>query len=112
MIKLAVGFLLLALPAEAIATSKYAAGHFSCSQIRDIISREGAAIFRFPSPRKPQLTLYDRYVRNSMFCASHQVLQKVYIPASDDAKCPVSHCISAPDDCGTDNISPSCLFGQ
>lgn len=97
---------MLALSAtSASAISRYTALDHSCGDIQSIIDQQGAAIFRYPSPRKNGLTLYDRYVRNDMFCASHQVTERVLIPSRDNNSCPVRHCIT--DDC--DDFA-GCLF--
>jgi hypothetical protein len=89
--------LMAAAPAEAV--SRYAATQLSCAEITAIIRREGAAIFRYPSPRRTGFTLYDRYVRNGGYCARHQSLQKVYIPSAGGQQCPVQHCVSSPENC-------------
>jgi hypothetical protein len=95
---------LLALAASsASAISRYTALDHSCDDIQTIIERQGAAIFRYPSPRKSGLTLYDRYVRNDMFCTSHQVTERVLIPSSDTKHCPVQRCVTADCDTGYDN---------
>lgn len=89
-------FLIAAAPAEAI--SRYSALQLSCGEITAIIRQDGAAIFRYPSPRRTGLTLYDRYVRHSGYCARHQSLEKVYIPSAG-GQCLVQHCVSRPDNC-------------
>ena len=93
--------LLLALAAASPATaiSRHAALEKSCGEIKSIITDEGAAIFRYPSPRRTGITLYDRYVRNENFCASHQVTEKVYIPSANGEQCQVQRCITRPDGC-------------
>ena len=86
---------MLALTAtSASAISRYSALQHSCGDIQSIIEAQGAAIFRYPSPRKDGLTLYDRYVRNDGFCASHQMTKRVLIPSSDTDRCPVRHCVT------------------
>jgi hypothetical protein len=87
----------VATPAEAI--SRYSAMQLSCDEIVSIIRQEGAAIFRYPSPRKLGTTLYDRYVRDSGYCAAHQVLEKVYIPSQGGEQCLVRRCATQPDRC-------------
>jgi hypothetical protein len=95
---LAIAILLAAAsPAEAI--SRYSALQLSCGEITSIIRREGAAIFRYPSPRRTGLTLFDRYVRDRGYCASHQALERVTIPTEDGGQCQVQHCITRPDNC-------------
>lgn len=83
-----------ALPAQAV--SRYSALQLSCGEITSIIRQEGAAIFRYPSPRRSGFTLYDRYVRHSGYCARHQSLEKVYIPSAGGEQCLVQHCVSEP----------------
>lgn len=82
---------------QAEAVSRYSAMQVECSQIGAIIEREGAAIFRYPSPRKPGLTLYDRYVRDSSFCSSHQSLERSLIPSAGGEQCAVRRCVDRPD---------------
>src|SRR5262245_13566781 len=88
--------ILLAVATPAGAVSRYSAMQLSCDEITAIIRREGSAIFRYPSPRREGFTLYDRYVRNSGYCARHQSLEKVYIPSADGGQCLVQHCVSNP----------------
>jgi hypothetical protein len=76
------------------ATPRYSSLKYSCDAIQSLIDKHGAAIFRYPSPRKPQLTLYDRYVRNINFCMSYQMTESVFIPSADTDQCLVEHCIT------------------
>ena len=89
--------LVLLTASQAGAISRYSAMQIECGEINAIIKREGAAIFRYPSPRKFGLTLYDRYVRDSSFCSSHQSLERVLIPSLGGEQCAVRHCTSRPD---------------
>ena len=93
--KIVVLAILAASASSADAISRYSAREHSCGAIQSIIRNQGAAIFRYPSPRKKGITLYDRYVRNDMFCASHQITERVLIPSSDNDRCPVRRCITA-----------------
>jgi hypothetical protein len=86
--------MLISTATSAAAISRYSALEHSCGDIQSIIDDEGAAIFRYPSPRKTGITLYDRYVRNDMFCASHQITERVLIPSRDGDRCQVRHCIT------------------
>lgn len=86
--------LAVAVVAPAGATSRYSALNLTCSEINDIIRSEGAAIFRYPSPRRKGFTLYDRYVRNVQYCASHQSTEKVFIPSANAGKCLVQRCVT------------------
>jgi hypothetical protein len=99
---------LLALTAtSASAISRYNALDHSCEAIQSIIMQQGAAIFRYPSPRKNGLTLYDRYVQDRGFCGNHQMAESVLIPSSDSDRCPVRHCVTT--DCD-DGMFGGCLF--
>lgn len=91
------GAAMIATPVQAI--SRYSAMQLSCGEITAIIRRDGAAIFRYPSPRRTGMTLYDRYVRDSSYCARHQSLEKVYIPSVGGSQCLVRHCVSNPTSC-------------
>jgi hypothetical protein len=98
--------MLAATATSASAISRYSALEHSCGDIQSIIRQQGAAIFRYPSPRNNGLTLYDRYVRNDMYCTSHQVTERVLIPSLDTDRCPVRRCVTA--DC--DSGAASCLL--
>jgi hypothetical protein len=93
--KIITAAVLLLTATSASGISRYSALDHSCDDIQSIIEEQGAAIFRYPSPRRNGLTLYDRYVRNDMFCASHQVTERVLIPSRDNSRCPVRHCITS-----------------
>lgn len=99
MSRLVLAALMLLTAHSAGATSRYAAKALTCDQISSIIEEEGVAIFRYPSPRKPSLTLYDRYVRDSSFCTNNQVVENVRIPSATAEQCPVKRCRTRPDDC-------------
>lgn len=92
----AVAVTMLAGSAEAI--SRYNSPSLSCARIHDIIASERAAIFRFPSTHVQKLTLYDRYVSDSAYCDTQEVIERVTIPSSNGA-CPVLHCVPRTDDC-------------
>lgn len=97
----------LAMAQAALAeTPRYSALKYSCDKIQSLIEKHGAAIFRYPSPRKPGLTLYDRYVQSDSYCMSYQMTERVMIPSSDSDRCPVRHCITA--DC--DGFGAGCLL--
>ena len=63
----------------------------TCSKVKAIISRDGAAIMQHRSPRTG-LPLYDRYVKNRLFCPGGQTTDRAYIPTSDLSACPVNRC--------------------
>lgn len=91
--------LAIAMVSSAGATSRYSALKLTCGEIKEIIRSEGAAIFRYPSPRRKGFTLYDRYVRNEQYCASHQSTEKVYIPSANADQCLVQRCVTRSDNC-------------
>lgn len=87
----------LATATPALAISRHNTPGMACETIRDTLRREGAAILRYPSPRKPGLTLYDRYVRSEALCAMDEYAERAYVPARDNARCPVLQCERLPD---------------
>ncbi|HEY6630849.1 MAG TPA: hypothetical protein VIZ90_05305 [Rhizobiaceae bacterium] len=89
MVAIAAGFALHG--GEAHAINRYTSTSKTCSQVKAIISREGAAIMQHRSPRTG-LPLYDRYVKNRLFCPAGQTTDRAYIPTSDLPACPVNRC--------------------
>ena len=89
MLALAACFSLLAVEAHAI--SRYMSTSMTCSKVKAIISLDGAAIMQHRSPRTG-ITLYDRYVKNRLFCPGGQTADRAYIPTSDLPACPVNRC--------------------
>ena len=82
----------LSLPAaDAQAISRYTSTSMTCSKIQATIDRDGAAIMKYRSPRTG-LPLYDRYVKNRLFCPNGQTTDRAYVPASDTPSCPVYRC--------------------
>lgn len=79
------------LAVEAHAVNRYTSTAMTCAEVSATIAREGAAIMRYTAPRTGNL-IYDRYVRNRQFCQPNGTTQRVYIPTSDQAGCPVSRC--------------------
>jgi hypothetical protein len=88
--------LVATLPAQAI--SRYNSTALDCSAIKAAIADEGAVILRHPGKSNPGLTVYDRYVRNAGYCDSHEMAERVSVPAADTPRCRVLHCIDRPDD--------------
>jgi len=76
---------------EAHAINRYTSTSMTCSRVKAIISQEGAAIMRYRSPRTG-ITLYDRYVKNRLFCQAGETTDRTYIPTSDVPSCPVDRC--------------------
>ena len=89
-IVLSAALLLAALPAQAI--SRYSSTSMNCIDVRATIGTNGAAIMGYQSTRNPGLPLFDRYVRNDMFCGHDEYAKLVVIPAADTPQCPVYRC--------------------
>jgi hypothetical protein len=79
------------LAAEAHAINRYTSTSMTCSKVKAIISQQGAAIMQHRSPRTG-ITLYDRYVKNRLFCQGGETTERTYIPTSDLQACPVNRC--------------------
>jgi hypothetical protein len=89
--------LFLALPAYAI--QRYDSDNLSCAQVKGIIYGDGAAIIRYRSTFNPRLQLYERYVRNDLFCEYEERTKTVFIPTADTRNCAVYKCEKVdPDD--------------
>ncbi len=89
-ILLAIAIFTVAEPAFAI--NRYNIQSMSCSKVQAIIQREGAAILRYPSKRVAGMTLYDRYVRNGLFCDPGQHAERAFVPTRDNPSCWVWNC--------------------
>ncbi len=83
---------LAAFVTSAQAISRHQSTRLSCDAVHAIIEAEGAAIMRYPSRRNPSLTLYDRYVRHTGYCASGEYAKLDTIPTADAPACPVLKC--------------------
>jgi hypothetical protein len=57
--------------------------NMTCDQARQIVASQGAVVLH-TSP-----TTYDRYVRDSSFCAHSATAQPAWIRTADSAQCPV-----------------------
>ena len=89
-IVLSTALLLAALPAQAI--SRYSSSNMNCIDVRAAIGTNGAVIMGYQSTRNPGLPLYDRYVRNDLFCQHDEYAKLLFIPAADTLQCPVYRC--------------------
>ena len=72
----------------ALAVKQYNIGNMSCSEVQAILKRDGIAQLRYPSPRNPSMTLYDRYVSGSQYCRP----KPATVPTTDNKKCRVHEC--------------------
>jgi hypothetical protein len=90
----------------ALAISRYNSMSYSCAQANAIIHRERAVIFRHPSGRVKNMTLYDRYVADSQACDFGYYAYRDYLPTKDTASCPVYTCVPSTDFDDDDEILP------
>ncbi|MCX8998949.1 hypothetical protein NOF55_17725 [Rhizobiaceae bacterium BDR2-2] len=95
--KVLIALVALGTASPAAAISRYNTPGMTCESIRNALRSEGAAVLRYPSARKPDLTLYDRYVRSSSQCSVDQFADRAYVPAKDNPRCPVLQCKPLPD---------------
>ncbi|MDF2369492.1 MAG: hypothetical protein P1V21_01740 [Rhizobiaceae bacterium] len=97
-IVLAICLLAVSMPAQAI--NRYDTSALTCQRIQAILQSEGSAILRYPSPRNSQLTLYDVYVMNPVFCQSGEHAISAFVPSSDNKRCRVRQCLQTESDQG------------
>ena len=102
MIAVAAALPLLAMSSPASAISRVQTTGKTCAAIGQILSREGAAILRYPSKRTPGITLYDRYVANANSCLQGEITQRATVPTRDTNSCAVLKCYRP--DYGNDEI--------
>lgn len=86
------GLLAACVATPALAIGRYSALSYSCVGAQDLIARERAVIFRYPSERPKGMTLYDRYVLDSRSCNYGYYAYQSYMPTKDDPSCPVYIC--------------------
>ncbi|MEX3009536.1 hypothetical protein [Hoeflea sp. TYP-13] len=79
----------------ALAINRYNVQSMSCAAVQNAVNRDGAAILRWRSARNPSLPIYDRYVRNSLFCDRGQYPKRAYVPTNNAANCPVYKCVDS-----------------
>jgi hypothetical protein len=54
----------------------------SCQQAKDLVAKEGAVIFRYPSKRNASLILFDRFVAHSGFCSIKERAKPKTVPSA------------------------------
>lgn len=74
----------------AFAISRISSTTHSCSELRDVINREGAVIVTHPGTRNSGL-LYDRYVSDSAKCDTGYIAQDDWVPAQGGS-CRLTNC--------------------
>lgn len=83
---------LLLLATDAFAITRHDITNMSCANVQATVKAEGASILRYRSKTSGQM-LFDRYVRDSSFCAPGDISTAASVPAADRAYCPVKKCI-------------------
>ena len=92
---------IISVSSPALAINRYNVQGMSCAAVQQAVNRDGDAILRWQSARNPSLPIYDRYVRNGLFCSPNEYAQRAFVPSKDRANCPVRICA---------DISESLLF--
>ncbi len=69
----------------------------TCSQIKSVLERDGAAIIYYPSRSIPGLNLFNRFAKSANFCDSGRT-QAFAIKTSDSNVCKVRICQEQRDD--------------
>lgn len=77
------GAILLVSSVNGHAISRYDSKSLTCREARQIVASQGAVIFRYPSGRNPELTLYNRFVAHAGFCAFGERTASQPVPTSD-----------------------------
>ena len=89
---------MLAAAGSAHAINRYNSTTMTCQKAQTLVSQQKAVIFRYPSARKPSLTLYDRFVKHGGLCNFGEFAAPIGIPTKNVKSCPMLRCISKPDD--------------
>lgn len=90
----------LAITGSAHAVNRYNSKTVTCDKARSLVAAQGAVIFRYPSARKPDLILYNRFVQHAGHCAIGEVTAPQSIPTKDKDSCTLLRCINRPDEDG------------
>jgi hypothetical protein len=80
-------------PGEASAIVRYFVQGMTCSQVQEVLQRDGAAILYSQGSRG--VTLYDRFVGEAAICASGTVAVAERVAVADREDCRVLKCIQA-----------------
>ena len=84
--------LLILVPAEAQAISRYRSTSLSCNEVKSIVRNEGAVLMRWTSQRVRNLPRFERIVARESFCEYYETTDLITIPTADRAECPVLRC--------------------
>lgn len=92
MVKIMISIALAFTSTIAVAQERIRADQLTCQQVQSTINRAGAAIVRYPSARKPELILFDRYVFSDSQCARDEQAVPATVPTRDNARCLIRRC--------------------
>lgn len=76
----------------ALAINRYNVTSMTCQAVQQTVQRDGAAILRWQSTRVPGLPLYNRYVKNGLYCEPGERAKTAYVPSRDNPNCRVREC--------------------
>lgn len=76
---------------DAHAIVRYMVQNMSCAEVKDALSRDGAAILYRKS--KSGVALYDRFVKDGSMCAVTDTTAYESIAVADTDSCRVSKCV-------------------
>jgi hypothetical protein len=78
---------------NAMAMSSYPSKSMSCSDLHDMMKKEGGSVvLKYPSSKVPGMMMYYRTVSNSMQCLGQGGMAGASVPTSDDPKCKIKTC--------------------
>jgi hypothetical protein len=87
----AAALLLSLLASNAQAIERYMSTSMTCAAVKAAINQQGAVILQHRSKRTGVL-LYDRYVKNRLFCPGGQTTEFASVPTTDRPSCNVYRC--------------------
>lgn len=90
--RLLLALCIVSVATPALAIKRYNVQAMSCAAIQQAVNRDGDAILRWQSPRNPSLPIYDRYVRNALFCSPNEFAKRAFVPSKDRPHCAVRTC--------------------
>ena len=93
--RIAIAIPLLLIAVDAWAVDRYDVAGMTCAEVQALLSKDGAAILRYPSSRSFSLPIYDRYVDSQKDCESDEVAARTGVPTADRKYCPVHKCVAS-----------------
>ncbi|MGO4436783.1 hypothetical protein [Rhizobium sp. RAF56] len=80
---------------SALAVSRHSSQSMTCAAVHDMVAREGSVVFYFPSSKKPDLMLYNRFVSSMTPCMGQSSMTSGTVPTLDDPKCKLKTCAAS-----------------